>query len=138
VPGDELHGVEVLAISLTDTEDRHDIGVVQLGGRPRLAAEPLEPKRVEQRFSRQELERDVPAEGFLHRLVHRSHPAAADQPEYAILTDPAGLAEVSDDPRRVVGWAGRDGFVDPEIGPGGQQVSDLGSLVVWAVGFFGD
>ena len=92
--GDELHGIEVLAIGLPDAEHRDDVGVVQSCGRPRLATEPLEPERVEQGLGRQELEGDVPAEGFLHRLVDGPHATAADQPEDAILPDPTGVAEV--------------------------------------------
>ena len=39
---DELHGVEADLAVLADLEDRHDVGVVQPGRGPRLAAEPLQ------------------------------------------------------------------------------------------------
>jgi hypothetical protein len=38
-PRDELHDVVVQAVLLADPEDRHDVGVVQPGRRPRLALE---------------------------------------------------------------------------------------------------
>jgi hypothetical protein len=38
---DELHGIEPDIAVLADLVDRHDVGVVQLGRGPGLAAEPL-------------------------------------------------------------------------------------------------
>ena len=78
LPSDELHRVIRHAILFTHGEDRHDVRVVQTGGRAGLAAETAELDRVEPAVWRQDLERDVPAERFLDRFVDNAHAAPAE------------------------------------------------------------
>jgi hypothetical protein len=73
-------------ILLADAEDRHDVGVVQLGGRASLSLETFDLRRIGNCVSGEDLERDSPAEGFLLGLVDDPHAAAAglaQQPEVA-------------------------------------------------------
>ena len=74
---------------LADAEDRHDVRVVELGDRLRLALEPPEPLRVEVDVV-DHLDGDVAAERLLHRLVDDAHPAAAQLAEDAELAEPLG------------------------------------------------
>ena len=74
---------------LADAEDRHDVGVVELGDRLRLAAEPLEAPGVEVDVV-EDLEGDVPPERLLDRLVDDPHPAPAQLAEDAELAQPLG------------------------------------------------
>jgi hypothetical protein len=62
LPPDELHRVIRHAILFTHSEDRHDVRVVQTGGRAGLAPEAAKLGRVEPTVWWQDLERDVPAE----------------------------------------------------------------------------
>ena len=59
---DELHDVIRQAVLLADAEDRHDVGVVQPGGRFCLALEPAPGAGVEQHVPGQHLERHMPAQ----------------------------------------------------------------------------
>ena len=71
-----------------DREDRHDIGVVQMGDRLSLAAESLDGILVGHGPESQHLQRHSPAERTLLRLVDHPHPAApqfADDVEVAQL-----------------------------------------------------
>jgi len=56
---DELHGVVEDAVLFADTEDRHDVRVVQPRRRPGLALEALPLRRVQQRMAGQDLEGNV-------------------------------------------------------------------------------
>ena len=58
--------------------DRADVGVVQRGGRARLALEALERLRVAAELLGQELQRDAAAELRVLRLVDDAHAAAAE------------------------------------------------------------
>ena len=87
---DELHGVVVDAVVLADAEDRHDVGVVQPGRGPGLAAEPLQVGRPQQAVHGQHLQRDVPAQRLLHGLVDDAHAAAADLAEDAVVAQLRG------------------------------------------------
>ena len=87
---DVLHGVVVHAVVLADAEDRHDVGVVEHGRGAGLALEPLELARVAQAVLRQDLERHVPAQALLHRLVDDAHAAAGDLPQDAVVAQPLG------------------------------------------------
>jgi hypothetical protein len=70
---------------LAGAEDRHDVGVVQPGGVPRLPPEALQEMAPLCQACRQHLEGDVPAQRLLHRLVHHPHAALADGPHDAEL-----------------------------------------------------
>jgi hypothetical protein len=81
---DELHdvivhrGTPVPRSPLADTEDRHDVGVVQPGRRPRLALEAAQLLGVGEGVRRQDLEGHAPAERLLLGLVDDPHAAVAD------------------------------------------------------------
>ena len=86
--GDELHHVVMDAVLLADAEDGHDVGVVQPGGRLRLAKKPLQARGRGHPGRRQDLQRHVPAERLLLRLVDDAHAAAADLPQDAEIAQP--------------------------------------------------
>ena len=90
---DELHDVIRRVFLLAHAEDRHDVGVVQLGRGPGLALESPALLGVSERLRRQDLERDVAAQRDLLGLVDDAHAAAADLAENAIV---AQLLEVRD------------------------------------------
>src|SRR5262249_17479405 len=72
---DELHGGVVDAPGLADAEDRHEVRMVHPGHGPRLAADPLQLALAQEASGREHLERHVPAERLLHRLVYDPHSA---------------------------------------------------------------
>ena len=74
---EQLHRDEVAALVLVDRVHRADAGVVERRGGLRLPLEALERGGVLRQLCRQELERDVPAELRVFRLVHDTHAAAA-------------------------------------------------------------
>ncbi len=74
---DELHGVVTGTVLLADAVDWHDVGMVQPGHCPRLAAEALQETGPPRRAGGQHLQSDAAAERFLLRLVHHAHAAAA-------------------------------------------------------------
>ncbi len=90
IPADQLHHVVGDAVLLADTEHRDDVGVVQLRGSLCFADEPLAPRIVELRVRGEHLERDRPAERFLHRLEHHSHPTAAEFADDAEIAEAVG------------------------------------------------
>ena len=69
-------------------EDRHDVGVVQLGRGLRLPLEPPHLLGVQQRTGRKHLERHAAAQRLLLGLVHHTHTAAADLAEDAVIAQP--------------------------------------------------
>ena len=105
---DELHHVVGRFVLLADAEDRHDVGMVQLGGGPGLALEPPPLLDVSERLRGQDLEGDVPAERDLLGLVDDPHAAAADLAEDAIvaeLFEVAGLLPLRSDRASIVSSA---------------------------------
>ncbi len=105
---DELHGVVMRAPLAADGEDRHDVGVVQLGGSLGLLPESLEVFRIEAGGEGEDLEGHATSERELGGLVDDAHSAAAD------LADDLEIAQ-----------RGRD------IGIGRRRVPDLSSA--WTV-----
>ena len=87
-PGDELHHEIMVTVLPAHAEDRHDVGVVQLGRGLRLALEPPHLLGVQQRAGREHLQRHPPAERFLLGLVDHPHAAAADLAEDAVVAQP--------------------------------------------------
>jgi hypothetical protein len=73
---DELHGVVMDTLVFPHSVDRHDVAVVKTGGRAGLELEPRDLRGAETPRERKDLERDVPAERFLHGLINDAHPAA--------------------------------------------------------------
>jgi hypothetical protein len=98
---DELHGVVATAVLFADAINRDNVGMVQPGRRSRFALKALQVKRPAGLRRQQHLESHMPAQRFLHRLVHHSHAAPAHDPEQQIITQPAG---------RVGPLPGRDRF----------------------------
>ena len=77
-PTDELHHIKVNPLVLTNTEDRHDIVVVQPRSGLGFAMEADERHRVQKPMTSKHLERDAAAQRLLNGLIHDSHAAAPD------------------------------------------------------------
>ena len=94
---DVLHYVVVIAVVMSHTEDRHDVGVVQPGGRLGLALESLQLLRFEEQLPGQHLDRHPAAQRLLLGLVDDPHPAPADLANDAKIAQPfdPGRAERS-------------------------------------------
>ena len=75
---DEPGCEEELAVRLSRCVDREDAGVVDGGGQPRFAQEPLAEGVVAGELGCDELQRDRPIERELGRAVDDAHPTAAD------------------------------------------------------------
>ena len=88
LPGDELHHVVMEAVLLADAEDGHDVGMVQPGGRLRLAKKALQARGRGHARGRQDLQRHVSAQRLLLRFVDDAHAAAADFPQNAEIAQP--------------------------------------------------
>src|SRR6267378_3714967 len=86
--------------------DRHNVGVVQAGGRLSFVLEPLQLLAVECRSEGQYLQRHAPAQRDLLRLVYHAHAAAADFAEDAEVAEGAPGVECSPPSRR---WPRRAG-----------------------------
>ena len=82
-----------------DEVDRHDVRVMQLGGRLRLVLEALQLPGVERGGERQHLQGHAPAERELLGLVDDAHAAPAD------LADDAEVAELHREIREGFGWS---------------------------------
>ncbi len=78
---DELHRVVVDALVAADTEDRHDVRMVQLRGRLGLDLEPLALLGIDRRRKGKHLERDPPAQRNLLGLIDDAHTPSADLAE---------------------------------------------------------
>jgi hypothetical protein len=87
------HGDEEDALGFAGLVDRNDVRVVDRGREMRLPFEPLTEAGVVCELGRQDLERDLPLEPFLHGSVDDAHTAAADKP-----FDPVS-GELRPDPR---------------------------------------
>jgi hypothetical protein len=72
---------------LVDVVDGADAGVIELGGRLRLALEPLQGVRVLGQLLRQELERYLAPEARVFRLVDDTHAAAPELGIDAVVRD---------------------------------------------------
>ncbi len=76
---DVAHGDVQLAGDLAGVVDGDDVRVVDRGGQPRLAQEPLAEALVLGELGGEDLQRDQPLEREIVGAVDDSHPAAADQ-----------------------------------------------------------
>ncbi len=72
------HREEDVPVDLVDPEDRDDVGMRQLGRRPRLAHEALAKVGALRERRREHLERHVPVQLHLAREIHHPHPAASE------------------------------------------------------------
>ncbi len=95
-PLDELHREVLLALVLADLVDRHDVGMVEVGRRLGLGAEPLDVAARGEAAGEDHLERDDPVERRLPRLVDDPHPAPGDLLQQLV------VAEVADGRQRGV------------------------------------
>ena len=140
-PLDVLHHVVMQPALFTDPEDRHDVGVVQACRRPRFPLEPLPLLQVGSQLLRQDLERHMPAQRDLLRLIHDAHAPAADLAQDAVV---AQLLRVLNEllPKRRAGEEGRRGLaVGSDLlhhHQGGKQVADLFGMLGVARGIFGE
>ena len=80
-----LHHDEGLAFVIVDVVDRADIRMGQLRRRPRLARKALQRARVLHQVIGNKLERDEPPQAQVLRLIHHSHPPAAQFPKHAVM-----------------------------------------------------
>jgi hypothetical protein len=85
--GDELHDEVVDAVLLADTEDRHNVAVMQPCRRPCLPAEPLQADGIGHGLRGQHLQGDAPAQRLLLRLVDHTHAAATHLTQQAVLPE---------------------------------------------------
>ena len=84
---DELHRVVVNAMVAADTEDRHDVRMMQLRGGLCLDLEPLPLLGVDRRGEGQHLQCDAPAQRNLLGLVDDAHSPAADLAEDPVFAE---------------------------------------------------
>ena len=75
-----LHDDEVRAVGLAPVEHRHDVGVLQVGGRLGLAAEALDESCVGGQRREQHLDRHRPVEHLVACQVDLGHAAAPEPP----------------------------------------------------------
>ncbi len=76
---DQSHRDDQLAVLLAGVEDRHDRGVVEAGGKPRLAQEAVAEGLVAGELAGDHLQRHRPVERQVGRPVDDPHPATRDQ-----------------------------------------------------------
>ena len=107
-----LHGDEGLPFVLAEVVHDADVRMVERGGRLRLTLETLQRLPAHHRV-RQELQRDLPAEVQVLRLVHHPHPAAPQLGEDAVVRDRLADHVSSSWPERAVTTPG-----GPRDGPG--------------------
>jgi hypothetical protein len=88
---DVLHGDERLAVLVAELEDRDDVAVLQLAGRPRLARKAFAGLAVVQLLA-QELDRDVAADSGIAGAIERAHAPMADSFEDLVAADRVGQA----------------------------------------------
>ena len=85
---DQLHRVIVQPVFLASAIDRHNIAVLQRGGRLRFALETLNLFRHLQGMRRQDLDGNAAVEALLNRFVHHPHAAATHFPQDAVVSNP--------------------------------------------------
>ena len=83
---DTLHGVVWNAIDDSSIKHRDDVGMLQARQQPTFASEPGDGLRVMQQTIRQQLERNMATEWFLHRLVDHANATATDFGEQSVRT----------------------------------------------------
>ena len=76
---DVLHDEVVQVGFVAELVNDDDVGMTELGERPRFAQEALGEGRILTSFRRQDLERDDAVQLALTGLVYRPHPSLAEQ-----------------------------------------------------------
>src|SRR3954466_233604 len=112
--------MEVLV--LADAEDRDDVAVPEIGGRPGLAEETLHRAVVGPGGAGEHVDRDAAAQRLLLGLVHDAHAAPADLADEPAIADPPGLRRAAAGP-----FAARARVRLPALhgGDGREQGADL-------------
>ena len=87
LPLDQLHRDEMPAIGLADVVNRADIRMVQGGGGPGFATEPLRGVGIDRPVRWQELERHWPSEPRVLPAIHHAHTPAAERGKNPIMRD---------------------------------------------------
>ena len=97
---DVLHHDEVRAVLLAPVVDRDDVGVVEVRGGLRLAAEALDERRLARVLGEQRLQRDRPVQQLVVREVDLGHPALRELALdlVAVRKDPAGQRHGGENP----------------------------------------
>ena len=90
LPFDETHGEIMLPLVLADLVDRHDPGMIEIGGRLGLGVEAADVGLVGELAGEDHLERDGPVEADLPGLEDDAHAAAGE------LADDLVVAEIAD------------------------------------------
>src|SRR6516225_10154581 len=67
--------------------------MMQMRGGLRFIAKAMKLTRIDSAGKRQNLEGDVPAQGYLLRLIHNSHAAAADLTQQSIIAELTQLGD---------------------------------------------
>ena len=99
LPVDELHGEEGCAVCLLHRMDGDDVGVVEGGHRPRLAAETFEPLGIRDHLLGQDLDRHLAAKLGVPREPHLTHSPLAELAENLVVEQRA--ADHSGSPREM-------------------------------------
>ena len=86
---DVLHDDVRPVVVFAHVEHRHDVGMMEPPGQPRLAREPLTRSCIVKPLP-QELDRDQAIDDRIAGHVHRTHAAVGDQPLDAVATNGGG------------------------------------------------
>ena len=81
---DVLHDDEIRPLALTPVEDRHDVGMGEIGGRSGFPPEALDEGPVGRQFREQNLERHRTVEEEIPGQVHLGHAAPRDMPDHLV------------------------------------------------------
>ena len=133
---DVLHRVIRQAVLLADGEDGDDVRVVELRDGHRLALEPLPAPGVEQPLARDDLQRDLPGQRFLERLVDDPHPAAPQLADDPVLAQALQGRLVQ--ARAVVLGRTELPLQSFHHGDRGKELADLASVIGISPGIIGD
>ena len=85
LPREQLHGDEMQAGVLADLVDGADVGMIERGGRARLALKTLDCQGIAGECRRQKLERDLAAQPRVVCLVDHPHAAATQLLQHAVM-----------------------------------------------------
>ena len=121
---EQFHRDERPAFELADVVDRADVGVIEGRCRARFPAKPLDRLRIPGNVVRKELQRDIPAEARVPRLVDHAHAAPTQLFEDAVMGDGATDDRGGVCQRRGSLSDGADGCSRPGLVPESPTVSD--------------
>ena len=87
---DVLHRDEQVPVDLADVVHRDDVGMSQVGDRPRFAEKPFAKLAVLTKVGFEDLDRDGPVELRVAGEIDRRHPAEADSAFDLVAADTSG------------------------------------------------